>query len=105
MVELLGYTATAVNESRTALDLFKDNPNTYDLVLTDQTMPGMTGIDLTRELTRIRDDIPVALITGYRDSVDAKAARAAGVALIVPKPMTKNDLGLAIKDLLARHGH
>ena len=67
MVERLGYSAKAVVESGAALALFRENPDKYDLVLTDQTMPDMTGIDLARKLVSIRPDIPIVLVTGYRD--------------------------------------
>ena len=102
MVERLGYSATAVSESGAALAIFRENPDKYDLVLTDQTMPDMTGIDLARKLISVRPDIPVVLITGYRDVVDAESARKAGVKVVVGKPMTRAEIGLAIKQLLPR---
>jgi CheY-like chemotaxis protein len=102
MVERLGYSATGINDSRAALALFKQNPNKYNIVMTNQTMPEMTGIDLARALISVRPDIPVILITGYRNMVDAAIAREAGINLIVAKPMTTVELGLAIKELLTR---
>ncbi|MGD0231995.1 MAG: PAS domain S-box protein, partial [Syntrophorhabdales bacterium] len=104
MVERLGYSATALSDSVAALALFKEDPGKYDLVLTDQTMPDMTGIDLARELVSIRPDIPVVLLTGYGDVVDADPAREAGVKAVVAKPMTRVELGLAIKQLLTKDG-
>jgi len=105
MVERLGYTVTAVGDSSAAVDLFKENPDKYDLVLTDQSMPGMTGVDLARELISIRPDIPVAVITGYHDELDGAATRKAGVRAIIEKPMTRVDLSLAIQQLLTEGGH
>jgi signal transduction histidine kinase/CheY-like chemotaxis protein len=105
MVERLGYSATAVIESGAALVLFKENPDNYDLVLTDQTMPGMTGIDLARELLSVRPDVPVVLITGYCDVVDEELAREAGVKAVVAKPMTRAEVGLITKRLLTRDEH
>jgi CheY-like chemotaxis protein len=105
MVERLGYSATAVIESGAALALFKENPDKYNLVLTDQTMPGMTGIDLAQELLSVRPGIPVVLITGYRDVVDAELAREAGVKAVIAKPMTRAEVGLIIKQLLRRDEH
>ncbi len=105
MVERLGYSATAVIESGAALALFKENPDNYDLVLTDQTMPGMTGTDLAREILSVRPDIPVVLITGYRDVVDEELAREAGVKAVVAKPMTRAEVGLITKRLLTRDEH
>ena len=104
MVERLGYSATAVNESGAALALFKENPGKYDLVLTDQTMPNMTGIDLARELVSLRPDIPVVLITGYRDVLDVDSAREAGVKVVVAKPMTRAEIGKTIQQLLPKEG-
>lgn len=102
MVEKLGYQATAVTDSLEAIKMFMKNPTAYDLVLTNQAMPGMTGISLARELISIRGDIPVALVTGYRDTVDTVAAREAGIKLILPKPIARADLGTAIKQMLRR---
>ncbi len=100
MVERLGYSATAVSESGAALAIFRENPDKYDLVLTDQTMPDMTGIDLARKLISVRPDIPVVLITGYRDVVDMESAREAGVKAVVGKPMSRAEMGKTIKEVL-----
>ncbi|MGD0232158.1 MAG: PAS domain S-box protein [Syntrophorhabdales bacterium] len=104
MVERLGYSATAVSESLAALALFKEDPGKYDLVLTDQTMPNMAGLDLARELISIRPDIPIVLITGYRDVVDTESVGEAGVKKVIAKPMTRAEIGKAIKQLLPRDG-
>jgi CheY-like chemotaxis protein len=85
--------------------LFKENPDRYDFVLTDYSMPGMTGIDLTRELISIRKNVPVILITAYRDVLNTAAAHDAGVGVIVAKPMTRVDLSTAMKRVLARRAH
>ncbi len=105
MVERLGYSATTVCESVAALALFKENPDNYDLVLTDQTMPDMMGIELARKLVSVRPDIPVVLVTGYRDVVDAESAREAGVKVVVGKPMTRAEIGLTIRQLLTKDDH
>jgi CheY-like chemotaxis protein len=105
MVERLGYSAVTVGESTAALALFKEDPDKYDLVLTDQTMPDITGIELARELVSLRPDIPVVLITGYHDGVDAESAREAGVKVIIGRPMALAEIGLAIKQLLTGDGH
>lgn len=105
MIERLGYTVTAVNDSGTALDIFKDNPDKYDAVLTDQVMPGMTGIDLARELISIRRDIPVAVITAYRDELDEASIREAGIRAVIRKPIARDDLGLTIRHMLSTNGH
>lgn len=102
MVERLGYSATGVSDTTAALDLFRQNPHKYDLVLTDQTMPELTGTDLARELISIRSDIPVVLITGYRDMLDAEATRDSGIRAVVAKPMTRAELDLAISQAFTR---
>ncbi len=104
MVERLGYSATTVCESVAALALFRENPHGYDLVLTDQTMPDMTGIDLAGEILSVRPDVPIILITGYRDVVDTESAREAGVKAVVGKPMSRAEIGKTIKQLLPRDG-
>jgi CheY-like chemotaxis protein len=102
MVERLGYSAKAVVKSGAALALFRENPDKYDLVLTDQTMPDMTGVDLARKLVSIRPGIPIVLVTGYRDVLDVELAREAGVKAVVAKPMTRTEIGLTIKQLLTK---
>jgi len=67
MLEHLGYKVTTLMDSEEALKLFSANPSQFDLVMTDQTMPFMTGEDLGKEMMRIRADIPVILCTGYSD--------------------------------------
>ncbi len=83
-----------------ALALFKDDPGKYDLVLTDQTMPNMTGTDLAQEVMAIRSDIPVVLITGYRDMVNTESVRKSGVKTVLMKPMTRADIGKTIREFL-----
>ena len=62
-----------------ALATFKNAPEAFDLVITDQTMPGMTGIDMAREMLRIRPKLPIILCTGYSSTVSAEKARAVGI--------------------------
>jgi PAS domain S-box-containing protein len=101
MLERLGYTTTGVDDSHMALDIFKEKPEKYDVVLIDQVMPGMSGIDLARQFISVRPDVPVVLITGYVGDLDEVTMRKAGVKVIVTKPMTSVDLGLAIKQARA----
>jgi len=69
MLQHLGYKVTALMDSKEALTLFSQNPSQFDLVITDQTMPFMTGEDLGKELMSMRPDIPVILCTGYSDLI------------------------------------
>lgn len=98
MLERLGYHVTLCTESMAALSLICDQPNKFDILVTDQTMPRMTGFDLARNALQIRPDFPVILCTGYSNLVDETAAKQAGIRGFIMKPLTKN--GLA--ELLAK---
>ena len=86
MLQHLGYKVTALMDSREALKLFSEKPSEFDLVITDQTMPIMTGEDLGKELMRIRPDIPVILCTGYSDLISSEKAMAMGFRGFIMKP-------------------
>lgn len=100
LLERIGYTTTAVTDSRKALHLFLDNADQYDLVITDQTMPGITGFELSRAIIARRPDIPVLLCTGYSSVVSSEQARAAGIADFAIKPVTKQNLYQKVSALL-----
>ncbi len=93
----LGYKAKALEGSLKALALFRQDPAAFDAVITDQSMPGMNGIDLAREILKIRPGLPVVLCTGYSEEVDADSARAAGIAGFIMKPYSIRDLATAIR--------
>ena len=93
----LGYTVVSRTSPIEALELFKAKTNHFDLVITDQTMPGMTGDVLARELMRIRPDLPVIICTGYSQTVDEKKAEQAGIKALVMKPILINELANAIR--------
>ncbi len=88
MLQHLGYKVTALMDNREALRLFSEKPSEFDLVITDQTMPFMTGEDLGKELMRIRSDIPVILCTGYSDMISSEKATAMGFRGFIMKPFT-----------------
>ncbi len=75
MLQRLGYKVTAFQDSREALKVFTSDPSQFDLVMTDQTMPFMTGENLGKEIMQIRPDIPVILCTGYADLVSSEEAK------------------------------
>ena len=93
----LGYTVDSRTSPIEALELFKAKPNHFDLVITDQTMPGMTGDVLARELMGIRPDLPVIICTGYSQTVDQKRAKQAGIKAFVLKPILINELANAVR--------
>ena len=88
MLQHLGYKVTALMDSQEALKLFSANPSQFDLVMTDQTMPVMTGEDLGKVLMNIRCDIPVILCTGYSDLISSEKATTMGFRGFIMKPFT-----------------
>jgi PAS domain S-box-containing protein len=104
MLEKLGYDVIASTDSRTALQLFLEQPASFDLVITDQTMPHMTGEMLAREILKVRADVPILLCTGNsltdgaRDSV-AKS-RAIGIKEFMTKPYERVEMSQVIRRML-----
>ncbi len=96
----LGYKVTSRMSSREALAVFRTDPTRFDMVVTDQTMPEMTGIDLAREIMAIRPDMPVILCTGFSYLVDAESAEAAGIKAFAMKPLTKREIAKTIRKVL-----
>jgi PAS domain S-box-containing protein len=100
LLKSLGYAVTATQSSREALRLFHADPNAYDLVITDMSMPGLTGKELARELMAVRSDIPVILCTGFSDRINEKQAKEAGIREYVMKPYSYSSLDKSIRRVL-----
>ena len=100
MLEGLGYRVETRTSSREAFEAFKKRPADYDLVITDQTMPHMTGLELASEINRIRTDIPIILCTGFSASFAKEKAKAAGIREIILKPILMGKLAQAIRRIL-----
>ncbi len=98
----LGYEVTSRMSSREALSLLKEDPFRFDLVITDQTMPDMTGIELAERVLTLRPDMPLIMCTGFSHVVDADKAKAAGVKAFAMKPLTKREIAKTIRDVLDR---
>lgn len=96
----LGYRATGCSTPAEALKIFAERPESFDLVITDLTMPSMLGTELARELTLIRPEIPIILLTGYGHSVDEAEAESAGIRKTLQKPAYRKDLAKAIREVL-----
>lgn len=99
-LEALGYSVTVRTDSRDALRDFLAHPDRFDVVLTDMTMPHMTGAELARELISIRPDIPVILCSGYSDLIDEAGAMEAGISEFISKPLDMSRLANAIRSAL-----
>ena len=104
MLERFGYKVTAATGSREALAVFREGPDQFDLVITDQTMPDMTGMELAGHFLKIRHDIPIILCTGYSNLVSEEKIRAAGIRALALKPLTKMELVDLIRTTLATDG-
>jgi PAS domain S-box-containing protein len=92
----LGYEVAAYTSSREALEAFQAAPNHFDLVITDQTMPHLTGEALTRALRRLRPDIPIILCTGFSRTLTAEKAASLGIQAYLMKPFGMRELSRAI---------
>lgn len=101
MLEHLGYQVTVRTSSLEALEAFSAKPDYFDIVITDQTMPNMTGDILAAEVMRLRGDIPVILCTGFSEKITEVRAREKGIRALLTKPVLKQELAAAIRDALA----
>ena len=88
----LGYDAKGMTSSTEALAHFTSDPSGYDLVLTDMTMPQMTGLDFSKEIKRINPDIPIILCTGFSHGLTKEICRSIGIVDMVMKPVIANQL-------------
>ena len=104
MLKKLGYRVETRTRPDKALEAFQSAPDKFDLVITDMTMPGMTGDSLAAELMKIRADIPVIICTGYSEKIDEKRARNLGVRGLIMKPFTIRSLSRTVRDALDRKG-
>jgi PAS domain S-box-containing protein len=102
MLERLGYAVAARNDSVEALALFRKDPRAFDLVITDQTMPQMTGVRLAEEVMRIRPDMPVVLCTGFSETVDADGVKASGICQFLMKPFSAREMAETIRRALGK---
>jgi len=102
MLERLGYLVTVRTSSLEALNTFQNQPDRFDLVITDQTMPGMAGLDLSRRLLQIRPDLPIILCTGFSALVSEEKVRAMGIRALAFKPLTKKDIATLIWKVLGK---
>ena len=101
VLERLGYDVTAWAGSMEALDDFKADPYKFDLIITDMTMPNMTGIQLSNEIKGIRPDIPVIICTGFSDQINQKNSRELGIQGYVLKPVIRREIAKMIREVLA----
>jgi len=100
----LGYQTDTRTSSVEALALFRDNPQRFDLVISDMTMPNMTGDKLAKEMMAIRPDIPIILCTGYSERLTEAQAKELGIKAFIMKPLVVGDLAGIIRKVLQNDG-
>lgn len=103
-LETLGYLVVASHSSLRTLEIFKNNPEAFDLVITDQTMPEMTGVQLAAEIRKHHPTKPIILCTGYSETVTEQSAEHFGITRFLMKPVICRDLAWAVHDALREEG-
>jgi len=100
MLQRLGYDVTSKTSSIEALEVFMTKPEAFDLVITDLTMPKMTGDVLAEEILQIRPDIPVILCTGFSERITEDMIKELGIRKYIMKPILRNEIAQTIRDVL-----
>ncbi len=100
MLERLGYQVVCKNDPKEALVLFTQDPDRFDLVMSDQTMPGITGDKLAKEILAVKPDLPVIICTGYSELMDGAQIKKLGIKAILMKPIILSELAQTIRSIL-----
>ncbi len=100
VLEKLGYEVTARTSSIEALELFREKPDRFDIIITDQTMPKMTGKELAGEILFIRPNMPIILCTGFSEQIDESVAKEIGILGFVMKPLVMRQIANKIREIL-----
>jgi len=100
LLEKLGYQVTAFIGSPETLEAFRSQPNAFDLLITDTTMPVMTGAKLAAEVLKIRHDMPVIICTGFNESMNRGMAKAIGIREYVRKPVSVGEFASTVRKVL-----
>ncbi len=100
ILERLGYTVTGMTSSEEALAVFKKTPDAFDLLITDKTMPELTGFDLVQAMKSQRPEMPMILCTGVSVKTDIEKVQEMGINAFILKPFNKQELACIIRDVL-----
>jgi CheY-like chemotaxis protein len=100
MLEDLGYDTVTQTDAIQALNLFKSDPNRFDLVITDMSMPRLSGLEFAAEIIALRPEIPVVICTGFSSRLNEEEARQLGVRAFLLKPILRNQLAQTIRSVL-----
>jgi CheY-like chemotaxis protein/anti-sigma regulatory factor (Ser/Thr protein kinase) len=98
----LGYRVASRSNAVDALELFRSDPDGFDLVITDMTMPQMTGDRLALEMMRLRPDLPIIICTGFNELLNAERVQQTGIRALLMKPFLKNEAASVIREVLDR---
>jgi CheY-like chemotaxis protein len=97
----LGYYVTSTNDPLTALDFFREEPDKFLMIITDQFMPGLKGHEFVILIRKIREDIPVILCSGSEEALQELQEERIDVQIFLPKPFSRSELAEAVQDVLA----
>ncbi|MBL0713667.1 MAG: response regulator [Desulfosarcina sp.] len=100
MLSSMGYRVSAFTDSREAMRAFEVNPGEFQLVMTDMTMPGMTGQELARRVLQVRPELPVILATGFSERINEEKAYRMGIRKFLYKPIMRKELAAAVREAL-----
>ncbi|HXG47232.1 MAG TPA: response regulator, partial [Methylomirabilota bacterium] len=101
-LERLGYRVTGCTRAEEAIATFRARPQDFDLVVTDFNMPGMSGLDVARQILSIRPDAAVVMTSGYLRTGEVEAARAVGIREVILKPGTVEEMGPLVRQILQK---
>jgi len=104
VLQRLGYDVVAAAGGSEALKAFTREPQRFDLIITDQTMPDLTGIEIAKKMLKMRKDMPIILITGYSETLSKERALAAGIREFLMKPLSKETLAGTVRRVLDNPG-
>ena len=102
MLACLGYEVTVRTSSQEALATFRNHPELFDAVITDQTMPGMTGMEMAEQMLQTRPTLPIILCTGYSSLISEEKVFAMGIKGFALKPLSRKELSLLLRQVLDR---
>jgi CheY-like chemotaxis protein len=102
LLEKLGYDVISKTDAIEALALFRAQPANFDIVITDMTMPKMTGEKLAKEIMQIRSDMPIIICTGFNKLITRQKAQDLGISGFLMKPLSIGDLAVSIQDALGK---
>jgi two-component system, cell cycle sensor histidine kinase and response regulator CckA len=102
ILKRLGYHVTATNRADDAVALFTEHPEQFDLVITDMTMPKMTGLQLSEKLRQIHPEIGIIICSGYQENASEKSLQALKINAFVQKPVIMSDLAKMVRKVLDR---